>query len=716
MTPLNRTLASLVLALGLGAPLSAQEAPAMLVADAVFLEGDTRLVAEGRVEALAGDTRIIAQKITYDRATETLAIDGPIRIEQDGGVRVLASSAEMDAGFQNAILKGARLVLDQQVQLAAYQMNRVNGRYSQLYKASVTSCHVCTSEQPPLWQIRARRVVHDQAEKQLYFEGAQLRVRDIPVFYLPYLRLPDPTLKRASGFMIPSLSSSSTLGAGINLPYFIKMGDHRDLTLTSSLRTKSRSLEFEYRQAFFNGDISFEGAISRDDQLPGETRAYLFAEGSFDLRHDFKLSFDLEATRDDTYLVDYNFSDKDRLDSAVAVTRAKRDSYTNASLVHYHTLRVDEDNATIPSLIADFEHERRYFPSKLGGELRLNGSIHSHYRTSDLSTDSGDDDDVVDGRDVKRLGFEANWRRSYTLQGGLQAQVFTGVTADQFYTSQDASLPSQASSITPMAALALRWPLQKFTANGTQHVVEPFVQLGWVGGTDADVENDESTRVEFDEGNLLSLSHFPAADRRERGESLTYGVNWSRTGSEGWESTLTLGHILRSDTQDGFSASSGLSGRNSDLLVAGQISGPTGLALTGRALFDTNFALTKAEARGTYQRNRFGLGASYVWLDADADEDRDDVVAELSFDGLYRVSRHWTASTNMRFDITAERAAEAGLGLQYRNECMKVDLSLSRRFTSSTILSPSTDVSLTVGLLGFNASSRDKSYARQCKD
>jgi len=140
MTPFNRTLASLVLALGLGAPLSAQEAPAMLVADAVFLEGDTRLVAEGRVEALAGDTRIIAQKITYDRATETLAIDGPIRIEQDGGVRVLASSAEMDAGFQNAILKGARLVLDQQVQLAAYQMNRVNGRYSQLYKASVTSC------------------------------------------------------------------------------------------------------------------------------------------------------------------------------------------------------------------------------------------------------------------------------------------------------------------------------------------------------------------------------------------------------------------------------------------------------------------------------------------------------------------------------------------------------------------------------------------------
>lgn len=716
MKPLNRTLASLALALTLGTALHSQDAPAMLVADAVFLEGDTRLVAEGRVEALAGDTRIIARKIIYDRATEQLSIQGPIRIEQAGGVRILASSAEMDAGFQNAILRGARLVLDQQVQLAAYQMNRVNGRYSQLYKASVTSCQVCTSEQPPLWQIRARRVIHDQAEKQLYFEGAQLRVRDMPVFYLPYLRLPDPTLERASGFMIPSLSGSSTLGAGINLPYFIKMGDHRDLTLTPSIRTKSRSLGFTYRQAFFKGDISFEGAISRDDQLPGETRAYLFAEGAFDLRHDFKLSFDLEATRDDTYLVDYGFSDKDRLDSSIAVTRAKRDSYTNAALVHYHTLRVDEDNATIPSLIADFEHERRYFPSKPGGELRLSASIHSHYRTSDLATDSADDDDVVDGRDVKRLGFEASWRRSYMLQSGLQAQILTGLAADQFYTSQDVNHPGSATELTPMAALALRWPLQKFTANGIRHVVEPFVQLGWVGGSNADVANDESTRVEFDEGNLLSLSHFPAPDRRERGESLTYGVNWSRTGTEGWESTLTLGHILRSDTQADFSNSSGLSGRTSDLLVAGQISGPKGMAFIGRALFDSNLELTKAEARGSYHKDRYGLSASYVWLDKDPDENRTDVVAELSFDGLYRVSRHWSASTNMRFDITAERAAKAGLGLQYRNECMKVDLSLSRRFTSSTILSPSTDVSLTVGLLGFNASSRDKSYARQCKD
>ncbi len=699
----------------LGLAAQAQDAPAVLMADKVFLDGKTKLVAEGRVEALYGETRIIASKITYDRSTEQLAILGPIRIEQGDTTTVMADSAEMDPGFRNALLRGARVVLDQQVQLAAYQMNRVNGRYSQLYKAAVTSCHICNSKEPPLWQIRARRVIHDQAEKQLYFEGAQLRIKDMPVFYLPYLRLPDPTLKRASGFMIPSFNSSTTLGTGVRMPYFIRMGDHRDLTITPYISTKSRTLELAYRQAFVNGDVSFEGAISRDDALPGETRAYLFGQGTFDLRNDFKLSFDVEATLDDSYLVDYGYSDKDRLDSEIALTRTKRDSFTRAALTSYYTLRDGEDNAVIPSIIGDFEHERRFFPSRLGGELRMRAGLHSHYRYSDVTTDANGDG-VVDGRDVTRLNAEINWRNTWTLAGGLQASALVGVAADQFYTAQDAGRPSTDAEVTPMAALTVRYPFQKISRSGARHILEPVVQFGWVGGSDPDVANDESTRVEFDEGNLLALSHFPEADRRERGTMLGYGMSWTRQGQKGWESNFTFGQILRSQTSPDFSQTSGLSGLNSDVLIAGQIRSATGFSFTGRTLFDSVFDLSKAEARASFQNKRYGLGASYVWLGADAAEDRTATVAELSIDGLYRINRHWTSTLDLRYDVVAEEAAEAGLGLQYRNECVKVDLSLSRRFTSSTTLSPSTDMSLTVGLLGFNAGTRDKSYARQCRD
>ncbi|MEZ5715912.1 MAG: LPS assembly protein LptD [Paracoccaceae bacterium] len=582
------------------------------MADKVYLEGKTRLVAEGHVEALRGDVRVKASRITYDRSADQLSIEGPITITQGQDVLVLADQAQMDPGFHNALLTGARMVLNQQLQLASLQLNRVNGRYSQMYKVAVTSCRVCDNGRPPLWQIRARRVIHDQMERQLYFEHAQLRVMDVPIFYLPRLRLPDPTLERATGFLIPRLRGNSELGTGIKVPYFIRMGDHRDLTLTPYLSPHTRTLEYRYRQAFRRGNIQFTGALSDDDLTIDRWRGYLFGTGEFDLKRDFKLSFNIEVVSDKTYLVDYDYSDKDRLSSELALTRVRRDEYIRGALKHYHTLRVGEDAATMPSIIGDVSYERRFFPSALGGELRLSTDLHSHYRYSDLGIDGPDADTDVDGRDVTRLTVQAMWLNNWTVGPGLRLGVQAGVAADQFHTGNDLSRPATAAGVTPMAAVSLRWPWRAVVGNGAVHVIEPMVQLGWSGGRRLNVANDESTLVEFDEGNLLSLSRFPAPDRRERGFVTAYGVNWSRFGPKGGQSTLTLGQVSRETGDNSFSLTSGLRGTTSDLLVAGRLATPQGLSLTGRALFDSKFDLAKGEARGGWQTLRLAVGASYV--------------------------------------------------------------------------------------------------------
>ena len=688
--------------------------PAVLVADRVWLEGKTRLIASGNVEALYDDVRIKAARISYDRTSDRLSIEGPITITQGEDVLVLADAAEMDPAWQNGLLSGARMVLNQQVQLAAHQLSRINGRYSQLYKASVTSCRVCDNGRPPLWQIRARRVIHDQIAQQLYFEDAQIRVMDVPIFYLPRLRLPDPTLARATGFLIPKIAGNSELGTGIKIPYFIRLGDHRDLTLAPFLSANTRTLELRYRQAFRNGRIRFSGALSQDNLTTRDYRGYLFGEGLFNLKRDFKLSFGLELVSDKTYLVDYDYSDKDRLDSEIAITRVRRDEYIRGALVNYHTLRVGEDISTMPAIIGDLAYERRFFPRRLGGELRFSAGLHSHYRYSRSGIDGPDADSIVDGRDVTRLEAEALWLRNWTIGPGLRAGFQIGVAVDQVFTGDDLSRPARAAQVTPMTAFSLRWPWRKTTRNGAIHVIEPMVQLAWSGGSNPNVANDESTRVEFDEGNLMSLSRFPAADRRERGLVAAYGVNWTRIGPRGMQSSLTLGQITRETGDPDFSPTSGLRGVTSDLLLAGQIKTEDGLSLTGRALIDANFNLAKTEARAGWQTSGFGFGASYVWLGADAAENRPATVSEWSVDGLYRFNRHWSGSANMRYDVVSNKAAEAGLGLQYRNECVELDLSVSRRFTSSVILTPSTDFSFTVGLKGFSANSSDKSYTRKC--
>lgn len=684
---------------------TATDSPVMLVADRIRIDGKSTLVAEGNVEALQGDRRLTAARVVYDRDSGQLTLDGPLTLTEGDRITMLADGGQLDAGLRNGLLQGARMIFDRQVQIAASRIDRVGGRYTQMYQAAATSCRVCATDTAPIWQIRAQRVIHDQDAQQLYFENATLRVLDMPVLWLPRLRLPDPTLTRASGFLIPELQQTSNLALGLKLPYFLRMGDDRDLTLTPYLSSQTKTLEWRYRQAFRSGDIAFNGAFSRDDLRPDDTRIWLNGGGRFDLRAGWRLDFDIEAVSDKAYVVDYGYDPKDRLDSELALSRTTRDRFTRASLTAYQTLRAAEDNATLPTIIPEVLHEQRLFPAGLGGEIRLSALAHHHYRYSDLD---------VAGRDITRMSFAAHWLRTEVIGAGLLATADLGVAADGFAVDQDTTTPDRTGSITPQAALTLRWPFQKTTARAT-HILEPLVMLGWVGGTTADVPNEESTRVEFDEGNLLSLARFPAADRREHGRQIAYGLNWTRISADGWRSALTLGHVLRDSALTDFTQSSGLAGTSSSVLLAGRFQHADGFEFNLRGLVDPRDRATKAEARLALQRATYGLGASYVWLGRDAAEARPADVSEWSLDGYRRLGRHWTGTTNWRYDIAADRTAQAGLGLQFRNECVAVNLTVARRYTASTIVAPSTNFGFTVSLGGFGVSTGDASYTRSCR-
>ena len=704
-------------ALFCASPVRAQSSDVMLLADQVLVQqgGDT-LVATGNVEALHEGTRLTASSIIYDRSANTLDIQGPIRITQPNGDVLTATQAELDQGFQNGLLESARLVLDEQLQIASARAARVQGRYTEMSQVAATSCQVCGSDRPPLWAIRASRIVHDAEERQIYFDNAQLRVLGVPVFYMPRMRLPDPTLQRARGFLIPELKTTTLLGFGIKLPYFIPIGDHADLTLTPYVSPITRTLEARYRHAFSTGDISVNGAISRDSLDRGEVRGLFFAEGAFRLPRDFRLSFDIEAVSDEAYLNDYN-SDfkKDRLDSALTLSRTQRDQFFSLGLIHYESLTDGENNATQPTIIGDLRYNRRFFPKRIGGEARLGFQLHGHYRYSNRDIDGTDADSVVDGRDVARANLDLNWRDRWTLPGGLRAGAVAQVWVDHFIVDQDAVAEGDYTEVTPAASAELRWPLVKQTASGARVLIEPIAQVGWVGGERSGVPNDESTRAEFDEGNLLSLSRFPAPDRRERGLIGAAGLRWMRQDPEGWRAALTLGRVWRDELDSAFSRSSGQDSTVSDWLVAGQFAHQNGLQLLARGLYDSEqLRFTKAEMRANLTQDRYALGASYILLTTDPREARADAQSQWRVNGRYNIDRNWVAKGSSRYDIAEGQFLNAGLGAEYRNECVVVDFSVSRNFASSTNLEPSTDFGLTVALTGFSTGGSGKEYRRSC--
>lgn len=696
-------------------PLAARaQDQATLVADSVAITGSDLLVADGNVEVLYKGRRLLARRITFNAATDRLSIEGPITLTDRDGTVVLADQADLSSDLSEGILISARLVFDQQLQLASSEILRIGDRYTRLGRTVASSCKVCAGGATPLWEIRARRVIHDGQTRQIYFENASVRFAGVPVVFLPRLRVPDPSLKRSAGFLIPEITTSSGLGTGLKLPYFIPLGPSRDLTVTPYLGSAgSRSIDLRYRQAFRTGNIEIAGALSGDNIRDGETRGYLKAQGAFALPEGFRLTFSGLTVSDRGYLRDYGLSEADRLDSRIALTRTRADEYISARLIHFYSIREGDVNALLPSFIGDVEWVRRFSPALVGGTASLSFEGHGHHRASGNGADANGDGQA-DGRDVARATLRANWRRDAIFGPGLVATSLADVSADFYDVEQDDVFGGTTARLTGAAGFEFRWPLTRTTPGGATQVFEPVLQLVWAEGQDDGIPNEDSRLAEFDEGNLFALDRVPGSDVVEDGARAAVGVAFTHYAAAGWTAGFSLGRIFRAEDPEVFSLASGLSGDTSDWLATFRLEAAPGLRLTNRLVFDDGFDLTKGEIRLALERERIGLASSYIWMLADASEDRDVPVSELALEGRVQINESWAARANARYDFTADRAATAGLRMEWRNECLKVDLSLSRQFTSSTSVRPVTDVGLTVELLGFGGASRP-GPARACR-
>ncbi len=683
---------------------AAAQVPATLVADSIVVTSDDRLIAEGSVEVLYDGTRLSARRVVYDRGADVLTIEGPILVVTPDGDVFEATQASLNPQLEGGILLGARLVLDRQLQLAAGRIARVDGRYSSLDEVAATSCRVCAGR-TALWEIRARRVVHDEEERQLYFEDAQFRIKGVPVFYLPRMRLPDPSLDRARGLLIPSIRSSDLLGTGLRLPYFIPLGDARDLTITPYVTPETRTLELRYRQVSDAGALQIAGAITRDTLEPDETRGYAAVAGAYALPRNYRLTFDIETVSDRAYLLDYGLTDTDLLQSEVAVLRVRDDEYIRGGFIVLESLRDGEVGDELPSLIGELQYERRMDPPGLGGTLTLEAGFDSVFRASEA--------DVL-GRDVGRAGLALDWRRSWVGPAGLVAEAEALVGADHYTVSEDSGFDRGATRTRAATGVSLRWPLIGTTTREAVHVIEPVAQVAWSDTWGDAVPNEDSTTDEFDEGNLLSLSRFAGDDLVETGFRGAAGLTWTREGAAGWRSTLTFGRVFRESPAPDFSDSSGLSGQQSQWLIAGHLVFGSNLQFGVRSLLDDTADFTKTEARLDWTGDRVDLAAAYAFQPSDTGEGRADAVSEWTLDGSWQITDIWAISGQARYDLVADSPARASVGVDWRNECVAVGLSVSRRYTSSDNVEPVTDYGLAVELLGFSANGANAVPARGC--
>ena len=167
-----------------------------------------RVSAVGNVQLYFGNSTLEADRVIYDQKTKRLHAEGNVRLAQDNGTVTHAEIMDLSDDYRDGLVDSLRLDAPEQTRFAAERAQRTEN-FTIFHNGVYTACEPCQTDptKPPKWQVKAARIIHDQGEKMLYFEDANLEFLGVPMAYLPYLSAPDPTVKRKTGMLVPNYST-----------------------------------------------------------------------------------------------------------------------------------------------------------------------------------------------------------------------------------------------------------------------------------------------------------------------------------------------------------------------------------------------------------------------------------------------------------------------------------------------------------------------------
>jgi len=183
-----------------------------------------------------------------------------------------------------------------------------DGKNSIIKKGVFTTCK--KNDDCPPWQIKAKEIKHDKEKKIINYKNAWLEIYDKPIVYFPKFFHPDPTVKRQSGFLMPEVIDSSSLGLSFKLPYYKVISDNKDLTFTSRIFSENEGLfQNEYRQVNKNSKHITDFSLKTKDST---SKTHFFSNSLTKLNMDIfdlsEIEINLETTSDDNYLKSHNIN------------------------------------------------------------------------------------------------------------------------------------------------------------------------------------------------------------------------------------------------------------------------------------------------------------------------------------------------------------------------------------------------------------------------
>ncbi|HXP30964.1 MAG TPA: LPS assembly protein LptD [Stellaceae bacterium] len=671
-------------------------APLLFSADEMQFDRELGLViAKGNVEISQEDQILLADTVTYNQRTDTVTASGHVSLLQPTGDIVFADFIELHDDMRDGFIKDVRMLLSDRSRLAANTGRRVGGKRIEMRRGVFSPCELCRDDPsaPPLWQIKAEQIVDDKVSQTVEYRDAVMEIAGIPVFYAPYFSHPDPSVKRQSGFLPPTVGTGNTLGYHTTIPYYWVLGPDKDATFRPIFTTKAgQVLDGQYRERFGDGKLQVDGSVAFDagggaisttnpTPPPSSTRGHVFGSGELDLDDNWRTGFDLQRESDLTYMLRYHFpTPQNFLTSRLYGENFGANSYANISAYGFQSLNPEVGDSASPFVLPVATYGWISDPDRLGGRLGLQGNVinlaHPH------------------GTDTRRLSLGSDWRLPFSGPIGDRYSFIASLRTDGYSSNNLLLEPTDTSTHTEFAGrvfpqMSLKWnyPWVRTGASGNA-LIEPIaaVVAGPNGGNPAAIPNEDSQGFEFDETSLFVPNRFPGYDLIDTGQRVDYGLRGElNTLSLGRWETL-IGESYRFQQASAFAPGSGLSYRRSD--VVGRVVLSTGkfLDFVYRYRLDRDdLAMRRQEASISIGPTNLRVNLSYISIRQIPGIVTPQPGAPITGDQISTgltaaLTRYWSFALTDTRNVAGGNGAtiNSGATVTYRDDCFAVIASLTQ--------------------------------------
>jgi LPS-assembly protein len=561
-------------------------------------------------------------------------------------------------------------------------------------KSIFTLCNYRKDDKCPPWSVQAKEMLHDKKKKTIYYDNAIIKVYDLPIFYLPKLSHPDPSVDRRSGFLVPSFLDTKNLGAGFNIPYYFALNKDKDLTIRSKFFTSENPLFVgEYRQAFEKSNLILDfgytkGYKNTSAKKRSGDKSHFFSKFVKNFKGnnntDNTLEFQVQHVSDDKYLKLYKIKsnlveyEKDTLENSFTFNREGEEYFLGFNASIYETLK-DKHNDKYEYILPDIIFDKNLFANSKYGNLDLTSNLNVHNYDTNKFT--------------RFLVNDLNWKfKTNSFVSGVKGN-WLGKFKNVNYEAKNTKEFKQDSQSELFGALGYLAKVDLFKKdNKSNFLLTPKVLLRYSPGNMR--KNNENIRL--NSKNIFSLDRLGSYDNFESGASATLGFDYEIKNNEK-KFNLSVGQIINKEENPHMPTSSSLDEKVSDLV------GTTNVKINDNVNFDYNFALDQNYKDLNYNEIGFNYETKPIKFNVNYLQER----KHIGNQEYLTTNMQLTKGTNglfgfeMKRNIITDSSEYYNLSYEYLNDCLRAGLVYRREFYNDSEIEAENSLMFKITLTPF---------------